>query len=166
MCLVAAEKVAVWQRVVTGLAAMVLLIGAVAVVIFVYYLGGYTSYLLAIPFPAVVGLALGLIAIRPPSGVIWQRVVMGLAGLSFAVGGVGFDSWGSFSLDYYTGGWGGFSGWGAPFIILGIAFGVAAAVPPKRALRQFLALVGIPVILLSIIGLAFLLFVVSVCACD
>ena len=164
--MIAAEKVAVWQRVVMGLAAMVLLIGAVAVVIFVYYLGGNIRDLLAIPFPAVVGLALGLIAIRPPRGVIWPRVVMGLAGLSFVVGGVGFDSWGSFSLDYYSGGWGGFSGWGAPFIILGIAFGVAAAVPPKRALRQFLVLVGIPVILLSIIGVALLLLVVSVCACD
>ena len=98
--------------------------------------------------------------------VLWQRGVMGLAGFSFVVGGVGFESWGSFSLDSFKGGWGGFSRWGTPFIILGIACSVAAAVPPKRALRQFLVLVGIPVILLSTIGLALFLFVVSICACD
>ena len=70
------------------------------------------------------------------------------------------------SFDYYRGFWDGFSGWGIPFIILGLAFGVAAAVPPKRVLRRFLVAVGIPVIVVSAIMLGFLFSVVIVCACS
>ena len=35
---------------------------------------------------------------------VWQRVVMGLAGLlMLLLFGVGFNTWGELSLDYYTG---------------------------------------------------------------
>ena len=105
-------------------------------------------------------------SVKTKAAGLWQRVVMRLAGLSFFVVGVGFDSWDSFSLDYYTGSWGGFSGRGIPFIIVGIAFGVAAAVPVKRAFRRFLVAISIPVILVSAIMLAYLALVVIVCACD
>ena len=98
---------------------------------------------------------------------LWQRVVMGLAGLMLlVVGGVLFETWGKLSLDYYRGFWGGFSPWGIPFVIFGLVFGVAAAVPPIRVLRLFLVAVGILGILVSAGMLGWLGLVVSVCACD
>ena len=82
--MVATEEVDLWQRVVMGVAALVLLIWAV---IFFYSFDGGTR-LWATPLAAVVGFAFGLAAVRPPGGVVWQRVVMGLAGIMLLLGGV------------------------------------------------------------------------------
>ena len=100
---------------------------------------------------------------------IWQRVLMGLAGSLLLTGGILFDTvwentpvwWGG-----YWEGWQGFSGWSAVLIIAGVGYGIATVVPLKGVLRRLLVATGIPVFLLSAIGLSAFLFVVGVCACD
>lgn len=98
---------------------------------------------------------------------IWQRVVMGLAGSLLLLGGILFETaW--IAIDEFTllFGWDGFSVWSAVLIIAGIGYGIGTVVPPKGVLRRLLVAAGIPVILLSAIGLSAYVFVVAVCACD
>ena len=99
----------------------------------------------------------------------WQRVVMGLAGSMLLLAGILFDSAVQTIRDignFYWEGWQGFSGWSAVLIIAGIGYGIATVVPPKGVLRRVLVAAGIPVILLSAIGLSSFFLVMAVCACD
>ena len=100
---------------------------------------------------------------------MWQRVVMGLAGVMLLLGGILFESALQTIRDignFYWEGWQGFSGWSAVLIFAAIGYGIATVVPPKRLPRRLLVAAGIMAILLSTVGLIPFFLVMAVCACD
>ena len=108
-------------------------------------------------------------SVRGEKAGIWQRVVMGVAGSMLLVVGILFDTVWANTPVYWGGyweGWQGFSGWSAVLIFAAIGYGIATVVPPKGTLRRLVVAAGIPVILLSAIGLSSFFLVTAVCACD